>query len=113
MKGKLIRRSLKTNQLTVAKLRLSDLEKSERQRTQSINAVANGKMTFQDALAMFKSRLQDNPEVKPRTREYYEYRIAALLKSWPGCQTRRGTGGIPCVWGAEDRRGPICLLGGL
>ena len=30
VKGKLIRRSLKTNQLTVAKLRLSDLEKSER-----------------------------------------------------------------------------------
>ena len=83
VKGKRIRRSLKTNQLSVAKLRLSDQEKSERQRAQSIHAVTNGKMTFTDALAVFKSRLQDNPNVKPRTKEYYEYRIT-LLKSWPG-----------------------------
>ena len=46
VKGKLIRRSLKTDQITVAKLRLADLEKSERQKVQSIAAVANGKMTF-------------------------------------------------------------------
>ena len=35
-------------------------------------------MTFTDALAIFKSRLQGNPAVKPRTKEYYEYRIAAV-----------------------------------
>jgi hypothetical protein len=46
VKGKLIRRSLKTNQLTVAKLRLADLEKIERQKVQSVSAVSNGKMTF-------------------------------------------------------------------
>jgi hypothetical protein len=49
VKGKLIRRSLKTDQISVAKLRLADLEKSERQRTQSAHAVANGKMTFGEA----------------------------------------------------------------
>jgi len=42
MKGKLIRRSLKTDQCSVAKLRLSDLEKSERQRAENVHAVTNG-----------------------------------------------------------------------
>ena len=83
VKGKLIRRSLKTNQITVAKLRLADLEKLERQKVQSVNAVANGKMTFKDALAVFQTRLKDTPSVKPKTVEYYGFRIAALLKSWP------------------------------
>ena len=83
VKGKLIRRSLKTDQISVAKLRLADLEKSERQKVQSVSAVANGKMTFGDVLAVFKQRMQDNPDVKPKTKEYYKFRISALLESWP------------------------------
>ena len=83
VKGKLIRRSLKTDKISVAKLRLADLEKSERQKVQSLTAAANGKMTFGDALAIFKQRLQDSPDAKPKTKEYYSFRISALLKSWP------------------------------
>jgi integrase len=86
--GKLIRRSLKTNVITVAKLRMADLEKSERQKAQSANAVTNGKMTFGDALAVFKTRVQANPAIKPRTKEYYGWRIVALLKSWPELANR-------------------------
>ena len=84
MKGKLIRRSLKTDRISVAKLRLADLEKSERQKIQSISAVANGKMTFGDVLAAFQSRFNANPANKPRTKEYCKYSVSALLKSWPG-----------------------------
>jgi integrase len=84
VKGKLIRRSLKTSHITVAKLRLADLEKSEQQKVNSANAVASGKMTFGDALEVFKTRVQNNPALKPRTKEYCAYRISALLKSWPG-----------------------------
>jgi len=80
----LIRRSLKTNHISVAKLRLADLEKVEQQKAQSVNAVARGKMTFGDALALFQTRFQADPAVKPRTKEYCAYRISALLKSWPG-----------------------------
>lgn len=83
VKGKLIRRSLKTTLISVAKLRLADLDKVERQKAQSFSAAANGKMTFGDALAIFKSRLAANPSTKPRTKEYYTYRITALLHSWP------------------------------
>lgn len=38
VKGKLIRRSLKTNSITVAKMRLADLEKGEQQKAQSASA---------------------------------------------------------------------------
>lgn len=75
IKGKLIRRSLKTNKITAAKLRLADLEKIERQKVQSVNAVANGKMTFGDALVDLKKRLEENPSVKPKAKEYYGFRI--------------------------------------
>ncbi len=84
IKGKLIRRSLKTNQITVAKLRLVDLEKIERQKAQSVNAIFNGKMTFGEALSVFQKRMQENSAVKPKTKEYYKFRVIALLKSWPG-----------------------------
>jgi len=67
----------------VAKLRLSDLEKEERQRVECQAAVANGQMTFGEALAIYKERLQGRVDIKARSKAYWEERIAALLKSWP------------------------------
>ncbi len=55
VRGKLIRRSLKTSQMTVAKLRLADLEKQERQRTEHQTAVADGAMAFGDTLSILTS----------------------------------------------------------
>ena len=65
-------------------MRLGDLEKTGRQKAQSVHAVVNGEMTFGEAMAVFKTRVQASPSIKPRTKEYYAWRIAALLKSWPG-----------------------------
>ncbi len=86
IKGKLIRRSLKTKLLSVAKMRLADLEREERQRAESQTAVAGGKMTFGHALAVYRKRLQGNVSLKPRSKAYREERIAALLKSWPNLE---------------------------
>lgn len=83
VKGKLIRRSLKTKTLSVAKLRLADLENAERKKARSSNAVLQGKMTFGDALAAYKQQRENDPNIKPGTREYDDYRIKALLESWP------------------------------
>jgi integrase len=83
VQGKLIRRSLQTDSITVAKLRLNDLEKEERQRVECQAAVANGQMTFGEALAIYKERLQGRVDIKARTKAYRKERIAALLKSWP------------------------------
>ena len=83
VRGKLIRRSLKTNKLAVAKLRLGDLEKVERQRVEVQGAIASGNMRFGDALSVFRNRLINDNTLKPRTKVYREERIAAMLKSWP------------------------------
>jgi len=83
VRGKLIWKSLKTDRMSVAKLRLSDFHKEERQRAAVHTAVARGKMTFGDALADYKQQRENDPNIKPGTKEYDSYRIKALLKSWP------------------------------
>ena len=83
VQGKLIRRSLKTSTISVAKLRLADLEKSERQKGEHQEAVKEGKMSFGNALEIYRGRLSGNVALKPRSKVYREERIAALIKSWP------------------------------
>jgi integrase len=83
VKGKLLRRSLKTSTLSVAKLRLADLEKSERQAVEHAVAYEGGKMTFGDALEIFRQRVQGDASLKPRTKAHREERIAVILKNWP------------------------------
>jgi integrase len=75
---------LKTNKISVAKLRLSDLEKIERQRVETQGAISNDVMTFGDVLVIFKQRLDGDGSLKPRSKAYRQERISALLKSWPG-----------------------------
>jgi integrase len=40
-------------------------------------------MAFGDALAIYRQRLAGDGSLKPRSKDYREERIAALLKSWP------------------------------
>ena len=65
MRGKLIWKSLKTDRISVAKLRLGDFHKEERQRAAAQAAVSRGKMTFGDALAAYQQKLQNDPNIKP------------------------------------------------
>jgi integrase len=83
VRGKLIWKSLKTDRISVAKLRLSDFHKEERQLAAAHTAVARGKMTFGDALQTYRERLKGDQSLKDRSKTYREERIAALLKSWP------------------------------
>ena len=83
VKGKRIRRSLKAQVLSVAELRLGDLEGEERQIAEHATAYVGGEMTFGDALAIYRQRLQGDASLKPRTKEHREERIRALLKTWP------------------------------
>lgn len=80
--GKLIRQSLKTDVLSVAKSRLRDLLGTEQQRVSRQKTIEVGKMTFDDALEIYKSQLEKNIEIKPATRLYQEEIIIALRKSW-------------------------------
>ena len=89
MKGKLIRKSLKTDVLSVGKLKLADFEKQERQRSDSADSVSAGRMTVNDAIVIHRQRVAGDASLKPRTREYHDLRIAALLKSWPGLDIKQ------------------------
>lgn len=82
VRGKLIWKSLKTDRISVAKLRLGDFHKEERQRAAAHQAVARGKMNFGDALQTYRERLKGDHSLKERSKTYREERITALLKSW-------------------------------
>lgn len=83
VRGKLIWKSLKTDRISVAKLRLSDFHKEERQRAATHKAVARGKMTFGATLETYRERLKGDYTLKDRSKVFREERIGALLKSWP------------------------------
>jgi integrase len=88
VKGKLIRRSLKTDTLTVAKLRLADFEKHERQISESSDATRKGRITMCEAVDIYTQRKAGDASLKSRTRAYHQERIKALLTSWPGLKDK-------------------------
>jgi hypothetical protein len=67
--GQLFRKSLKTDVLSVAKLRLTDEEKKDRQAAARQLALQRGRgqMTFGEALAIYRARLAANPDIKSRS----------------------------------------------
>jgi len=106
IRGKLIVKSLQTDSVTVAKLRLADLEKDEREAAEHRDVVATGKMTFGDCLDLYQQRLKIDPNFKPKTKVYYEERTTALLKSWPGLKeedVRKVTKSDCLEWAAKFR----------
>lgn len=86
--GKLIRQSLETTDVAVAKRKLEELRQ---QAVRSVNDARDGKLTFADALIELKERGfrvrtgggRNRRPLKPRTKAYYEERLKALALSWP------------------------------
>jgi integrase len=81
--GKLIRKSLETKVLSVAKLKLADLEKAERGKLESAERVTGGRATVGDLIHEYRNRLAADPTIKPRTVTYRQECIARITKSWP------------------------------
>jgi integrase len=86
VRGKLVRKSLETNVLSVAKLRLADVLDTEHKAIAPSQTKIVGKMIFADALAIFKERQKHATEIKERTKEYNERAADALLKTWAGLE---------------------------
>jgi integrase len=84
--GNLIRKSLKTDLLTVAKLRLADLEKGERESVETRKTAGKGRMTFGDCLAIYKAQTESSSLLKPSAKRYRAEVISSILKSWPGIE---------------------------
>src|SRR4051812_43118843 len=70
--GKLIWRSLDTDSFTVAKLRLPD-KVSELRRNAGMRPVEtrlSGSLTFGEALQLYQAEVNQNPRLKPRTKDF-------------------------------------------
>jgi integrase len=81
--GKEIWKSLKTSHRSVAEARLAEFVKDHRKRLGN-GGENSAKMTFDQAAKIHLQNLDDNPRLKPRTRDYWRQRLVALAKSWEG-----------------------------
>ena len=84
VRGKLIRKSLDTNVLSVAKLRLADVLDTEHKALAASNTKIIGRMTFGEALSLFEERQKTSTEIKERSKEYNQRCAKALLRTWTG-----------------------------
>src|SRR5581483_7265245 len=75
IRGKLIWKSLKTDIMSVAKLRLGDFLKEENHRAEATQANVRGKMAFRDALTIYRQQLQNAQHLKPAAKIYRERSI--------------------------------------
>ncbi len=82
--GKLVWKSLKTDVLSVAALRLGDLRKQEATRAAKLDGARTGRLTLAEAAAIHLERLDSQPDIKPRTKAYYREVLKRLVKDWPG-----------------------------
>ena len=82
--GKEVWKSLKTSRLSIAQAKLAEFLKEHRERVSNGNSEGSAKMTLGEAAAIHLRNLDDNPRIKPRTRDYWRECLAALQKSWPG-----------------------------
>jgi hypothetical protein len=87
VRGKLIRKSLDTNVLSVAKLRLADVLDTEHKAVGASKTKIIGRMTFGDALAIFRERQKNATEIKDGTKDYNERAGVDLLKTWSGLES--------------------------
>jgi integrase len=109
--GKEVWKSLKTSHFSVAQARLAEFLKDHRQRVGN-GSGANGsgisaKMTFGEAAEVHLRDLDNNVEIKPRTRSYYRERLRALEKSWSdlsSTEIRRISAGDCKAWAGKYGR---------
>jgi hypothetical protein len=81
--GKIVRRGLKTDVFTVAKLRLLDYVKTVK------NGIGRPKcLTFKEALSLFEQMLSSEVNLKPKTLEYYRGCVTKIRETWPGIESR-------------------------
>lgn len=83
LNGKEVWRSLRTKLFSVAEARLAEAQKEHRQRKGREGSETNGKMIFEQAVAIYLSRVEADTNLKRTTRLSYRNLLKSLLKSWP------------------------------
>jgi len=77
------RKSLKTQNLTTAKLRLPDLLRQYRSKIEAGRVLRNGKMTFIQAMQVYLESVEANVSLKPSTKHYRHFLSKLILRTWP------------------------------
>ena len=101
VRGKPIRKSLKTSDLELAKRRFIDLEKHERT---AVEERRKGKLTFGEALKAVLLEIERDQSLKSRTKQYYGFTADLLRKTWPTVEAQdvRAIGAPDCQeWAAK------------
>jgi integrase len=86
--GKEVWRSLKTSHYSVAQAKLAEFLKEHRERLDTRASESSPKMTFGEALKIHQQNQADDVTIKPSTRRYWNQIFVALLKAWPGLDSR-------------------------
>jgi integrase len=88
VRGKLFRQSLKTNKISIAKLRLGEFMKDKQEEMGDDSAARSGKMTVGHAVSILRKRLDGQQDIKEGAKVYRRKCIEALLKSWPELEAK-------------------------
>jgi integrase len=89
--GKLHKKSLGTTVLTIAKLKLADFSKelhTQAERQRQAGKTKHGDLTVAGAITAFTTALEENHDLKVRTRTYYGEIVKAIIKTWPDLPER-------------------------
>ncbi len=79
--GKLFRQSLKTDVISVAKLRLADFIQDKREEMGDDSPARTGRMTMDDAVTNFRQRLDGQHDIKEGAKVYRRKCLELRLKS--------------------------------
>ena len=86
--NKEIWKSPRTTHFSVAKARLAEFLREQREKQVATANQSSAKMTFAEALAIHLQNQADDVTIKPGTRHYWTQIFTSLLKSWPGLDER-------------------------
>jgi integrase len=104
--GKEVWRSLKTSHFSVAEAKLAQFLKEHREQRQQLQP-GDARLTFGGAIQQHLANLENRPNIKPSTVHYWKQIYRALLRSWPGLESRevrRITAGECEAWARQFRR---------
>jgi integrase len=77
------RKTLRTQNLTTAKLRLPDILKDYRSKHEAGRALRDGKMTFDQALRVYLDSVESDVSLKPASKRYRRLMTQLISKTWP------------------------------
>ena len=104
--GKTIRRSLKTDVWSTARLRLHDFAKEVRQ-----ERAIQQSPTFGRAIELFERRLESATNIKPQSKDYRRWCLKKLNETWPELRAMKLSEITPLAcreWAARMRKEVAC-----